>query len=143
MDNYATTAGIIRTCIAVGNLFFIYARQSIRVVVVFVGIEFTQERRNVFKKIRVSRFPAKRHDDILIHERGICDDTGFLVVALIEWNGQRPYFLLHYLFVLGTTVIRFYPRFLHVVVVNQSRNGNGRYVRLFVSIFDVRNQSKQ
>ena len=74
-------------------------------------------------------FPSEREHDMLVDKRGVRDNPGFLIFALVKWDGQRPNLFFYGLFELGTAVVRFYPRFLHVVGVNQPGNGYGRNVR--------------
>lgn len=97
----------------------------------------------MFVKIRVSRFITKRHYDMLIDKRRVRDDARFLVLALVKRDRQRPDFLFDGLFVLGTAVVRFNPRFLRPVVVYHPGNGHGRYVCWFIRVFNISNQRKQ
>ena len=129
MDANAPVGRVVWPRVAIGNFLFIYSGQSVRVVVVFVGVKLAQELRNMVVQFLVPGFPSERHNDMLVDKWRIGNNPGFFVVALVKRNSQRPYLFFHGLFELGTAIVRFNPRFLHVVGVNQSGNGHGRNVR--------------
>ena len=129
MDANATGCGIIWFRVSIGNFLFVNSGQSVGVVVVVVGVKLAQESRNMVVEFLVSDFPPERHNDMMVYKGRIGNNPGFLVVALVKRDGQRPNLFFHGLFELGTAIVRFNPRFLHVVGVNQSGNGHGRNVR--------------
>ena len=86
MDFDAPGCRVVWLGVPIGNFLFVYAGQSVRVVVVGVGIKLPEKRRNMVVKLRVSRFPSKRHYDMLVDKGRIRYDSGFLVCALIERN---------------------------------------------------------
>lgn len=86
MDFDAPRCRVVWFRVSIGNFFFIYARQSVRVVVVGVCVKLPEKRRYMVVELRVSRFPSKRHYDMLIDKGRIRYDSGFLVCALIERN---------------------------------------------------------
>lgn len=143
MDANATGRGIIWFRVSVGNFLFVYSGQSVRVVVVGVRIKLAQESNDMIVEFLVPSFPPERHNDILIYKRRIRYNPGFLVVALVKRNSQRPNLFFHGLFELGPAVVRFNPRFLYAIVVNHPGNGHGSNVGWFVGKFNVRYQHKQ
>lgn len=128
MDANAPVRRIIWPRVAIGNFLFIYSGQSVRVVIVFVGVKLAQELRNMVVQFLVSGSPSEWHNDMLVDKWCIGNNPGFLVIALVKRDSQRPYLFFHGLFELGPAVVRFNPRFLHVVGVNQPGNGHGRNV---------------
>ena len=98
MDPYAPGCGVVRLRVAVGNLLFINAGQSVRVVVVFVRVKLAQKLRYVSVELGKTCFPPERHYDMLVDKRRVRDNPGFLIVALVKRHGQRPYLFFHNLF---------------------------------------------
>ena len=142
MDANAPGCGVVWFGVSIGNFLFVNPGQSVRVVVVRVRIKLAQESRNMVVEFLVPGFPPERHNDMMIYKGRIGNNPGFLVIALVKRDGQRPNLFFHGLFVLGTAVVRFNPRFLYAIVVNHPGNGhgsmsvirannNGSYRRLF------------
>ena len=100
MDPDATGRRVIWPRVPVCNFLFVNPGQSIRIVIVRIGVEFPKKRRNMVVEFRKAGFPSERHNDMLVYKRCICDNPGFLVFALIKRNGQRFNFFLHNLLVL-------------------------------------------
>ena len=98
MNDNAPVRLVVRFCVPVRNFLFVYSGQSVRVVVVRVRIELAQKPGNVFVKFRVLRFPPERHNDMLIDKRGVRNNPGFFVCALVKRNRQRPYLFFDRLF---------------------------------------------
>ena len=143
MDAYAPRHCVVWLCVSVCDFLFVNPRQPVRVVVVVVGVELPQKADYMLIERGVTGFPSERHYYMLVDERGVSYDTRFLVLPLIERDGYSAYFLLYVLFVLCAPVIRFDPRLLYAVGINKARNCYRRYVRGFVSKFDIGNQREQ
>lgn len=126
MNPNAPVGRVVWPRVAIGNFLFIYSGQSVRVVVVVVCTKPAHKSRYMFVHFRVSRFPSERHNNMLVYEWRIGNNPGFLVVALVKRDGQRPHLFFHGLFELCAATIRFNPRFLHVVGIYQPGDGYGR-----------------
>ena len=98
MDTDATGRRAVWFCIPIGNFLFVYAGQSVGVVVVFVGVKLAQESNDMVVEFLVPGFPSEREHDMLVDKRGVRDNPGFFVFALVKRNGQRPNLFLHGLF---------------------------------------------
>ena len=119
MNTDATGRRAVWFRIPVGNFLFIYAGQSVGVVVVFVRVKLAQESNDMVVEFLVPGFPSEREHDMLVDKRCVRDNPGFFVFALVKRYGQRPDLFFHVLFELGTAVVRFNPRFLNAIVVYQ------------------------
>ena len=84
MDTHPTVGRIVWFRVAIGNFLFVYSGQSIRIIVMGVCIELAQKAGYMVIELFVSRFPSKRHNDVLVDKRGVRDYAGFFVCALVE-----------------------------------------------------------
>lgn len=105
MDANAPVRRIIWPRVAIGNFLFVNPGQSVRVVIVGVCRKPAHKSRYMFVHFRVSRFPSKRHNDMLIDKWRIGNNPGFLVIALVKRNGQRTDLFFHGLFELCAAAI--------------------------------------
>lgn len=86
MDFDAPRCRVVWLRVSIGNFLFVYPGQSVRIIIVCVRVKLPEKRRNMVVELRVSRFPSKRHYDMLVDKGRIRYDSGFLVCALIERN---------------------------------------------------------
>ena len=105
MHTDAPVCRVVGLRVAVCYLFLINASQAVRVVVVLVGVELAKKGRYMVVEFLVPGFPSERHNYMLIDKRGVRNHPGFLVLPLIERDGQSPDFLLDRLFKLGPAVV--------------------------------------
>ena len=87
MDPNAPVGHPVWPRIAVGDFLFVYAGQSVGIVIMRVCIEFPQKGRQMIMEFDKPGFPSERHDDMLVDERRVGNDPRFLVFALIKRNG--------------------------------------------------------
>ena len=105
MHNYAPARCVVWFRVPIRYLFFIYTRQSVRIIIMRVCIKGPQESCNMGIEFRIPRFPPERHYYMLINKGRICNNAAFLVLPLIEGYCQGPDFLLYNLFELASAVV--------------------------------------